>query len=176
MATKKPTTEFAQGGVASKPVNEIAEIISQTSEWQKPACKDDEEVLARISEYQNLCALRGHAPYIEDLCLYLGISKDRMHNWKTGEGCSKIVKEAIELALTWILSIDNKLTDQGKKPYVMRIWNGKQWHDEREPNSKLEDLLQASLLKDLPSQQSIAQRYLEDFDESEVDDDSTGTD
>ena len=172
-ATKKSATSaseksaWAENGQASKSASEIGQIISSTGAWIRPACKDDNEVIERISEYQNLCALKEEPPYIEDLCLYLGISKEKMQEWRRGETCSKELKDAVDRAFTWVLAIDNKLADKGKKYYVLRIWSGKQWHNEKEPNSKLEDLLAVNLLKELPSASAVASKYLTEVAESE---------
>lgn len=164
---QKTKTDYTESGQKSKNHTDIGKIITETSAWARPACKTDQEIVERIAEYQNLCAAKETPPYIEDLCLFLGISTETMHEWRRGETCSNTVKAAIDQAFTWVLSIDNKLTDAQKKNYVMRIWQGKQWHGEREPNSKLEDLLAVNLLKDLPSTQSIATKYLEDITETE---------
>lgn len=166
MATKKKP-EYAESGQASKPKSDIGKLISDTSAWMKPRFADEKELLDRIAEYQNLCALKPEYPSVENLCLYLGVPIEEMREWRRGEHCSKDVKTAIDYFYTWVLSINNQRANEGKLPYVMRIWDGKQNHNEREPNSKLEDLLASSLLKDLPSSTTIAQRYLDDYDESE---------
>lgn len=168
--TKKETqTDFTEDGQKSTTHSEIGKIISNTSAWIRPACKDEDEIIKRIGEYQNLCAAKEEAPYIENMCLYLGISKEQIQDFRKGEGCTNELKQEIDKAFTWILSIDNQLVDKGKKNVVSRIWNGKQYHNEREPNNRLEDLLAVNLLKDLPSSQNIARKYLEDYSDSEDD-------
>lgn len=176
MATKKSKTEYSEGGRASHPKTDIGKRISDTSAWLRNKCASDDEVLARIAEYRDLCALKEEYPSVENLCLYLGISYVEMREWRSGEKCSKKVKDAIDICFTWILSLDNQRANANEMPYVMRIWGGKQNHGEREPNSKLEDLLAGSLLKELPSASNVAQRYLEDYDESEADDDDSRED
>lgn len=168
MAQKKKP-QVAQNGMTDEPINDIAKIINDTSFWQRERAETDEEILQRLEEYKNLCASKGIAPLIEDMCLYLGVSYRDVQSWRKGENCSSAVKQAIDNIFTWILSIDMKLVHSGKRQFVPHIWNSKQYHDQREPNSKLEDLLAGNLLRELPSSASIGQKYIAEFEESEAD-------
>ena len=173
---KKRRTQFAQDGQTAFPPNEVAQIINSVSAWKQPACKDEDEVESRIGEYFNLCVLKGEMPLFETLCLYLGIPDDKGKEFVQGEGCSTRMTLLMQTALTMLKATEGKAVYTGKMPYVPYIWRSKQYFNYREPNSKLEDLLAGSLLKDLPSPKNIAQKYLEDFEESEKDNDESGTD
>ena len=175
MATKKKI-EFAENGQTASPINEVAGIINSVSAWKQSACKDEDEVEKRIDEYFNLCVLKGEMPLFETLCLYLGISDDKGMEYAHGENCSSRMSMLIQCALTFMKATEAKAVYAGKMPYVPYIWRSKQYFGYREPNSKLEDLLTASVLKDLPSASSIATRYLDDLEESEVLDDNGGED
>ena len=166
MATKKKT-EYAQNGQASDPKNEVAKLISDTSAWSKPEIADDDEAEKRIGEYFNLCALKGEMPMFETLCLYLGISDEKGKSYVQGESCSGKLAKLMQNALTVLKAVEGKAVYAGQIRDVPYIWRSKQYFNYREPNSKLEDILAGNLLKELPSTQSIAQKYLADFDETE---------
>lgn len=167
MATTKKKTEYAENGQTSTPINEVAELINAVSAWKQPACETEDEVEQRIGEYFNLCVLKGEMPLFETLCLYLGISDDKGKEYIQGEGCSGRMTSLMQNALTVLKATEGKAVYKGMIRDVPYIWRSKQYFGYREPNSKLEDLLAGNLLKDLPSAASVAQRYLEDFDESE---------
>lgn len=168
MATKK--TEFAEGGQTATPKNDIAEIINSVSAWKKPAYKDEDEAEARVAEYFNLCVLKGEMPLFETLCLYLGISDDKGQEYARGENCSGRMAALMQHALTMLKAMEGKAVYAGKIRDVPYIWRSKQYFGYREPNSKLEDLLAMNVLKDLPSASVVATKYLDDFEESEVQD------
>ena len=176
MATKSKKIEYAEGGVASEPINDVAKLISAVNAWSKPEFKDVAEAERRIGEYFDLCALKGEMPLFETLCKYLGISDDKGMQYARGEGCSSKLAQMMQNALTTMKAVEGKAVYAGMIRDVPYIWRSKQYFGYREPNSKIEDLLAQSLLKDLPNPQMVAQKYLADFEESEVDDDSTGTD
>ena len=165
MATPKKKTEYAENGQTATPVNEAAEIISEVNFWGKPEVADDEEAERRIDEYFNLCVSKGEMPMFETLCLYLGISDDKGKEYAQGEGCSGKMTRLIQGALTRLKAIEGKAVYKGIIRDVPYIWRSKQYFGYREPNSKIEDLLLGNVLKDLPSAESIAQRYLEDITE-----------
>ena len=179
MATKSASTksaksasDFAENGQANKPVNEIAEIINSVNAWAKPECADDDEAEKRIGEYFNLCALKGEMPLFETMCLYLGFSDDKGKQYANGEGCSGRMTKLIQNALTVLKATEGKAVYAGKIRDVPYIWRSKQYFGYREPNSKIEDLLLGNVLKELPSEASIAKRYLEDIEEGEDNDDN----
>ena len=170
MATTKTTkakTTYAEKGVSSSPVNDTAEIINSVNVWAMETIKDDDEAEQRIGEYFNLCAEKGEMPMFETMCLYLGISDDKGKAWVQGDGCSTRMQTLIQNALTVLKAVEGKAVYAGKIRDVPYIWRSKQYFGYREPNSKLEDILAGNLLKELPSTQNIAQRYLEDIEESE---------
>lgn len=166
MATKK--TDYAENGQTPKPVNEIAEILNQVNAWAKPECASDEEAEQRIDEYFNLCVLKGEMPLFETMCLYLGISDDKGKGYAQGEDCSSKMTKLIQTALTKLKATEGKAVYKGLIRDVPYIWRSKQYFNYREPNSKLEDLLTGNLLKELPSTASIAQKYLEDIEEDDI--------
>ena len=166
MATKKKP-DIAEDGQTATPINDIAEIINSVNAWSKPEIKDEDEAEQRIGEYFNLCVLKGEMPMFETLCLYLGISDDKGKEYCTGEGCSGRMTKLMQNALTVLKATEGKAVYQGKIRDVPYIWRSKQYFGYREPNSKIEDILLGNVLKDLPSTQSIAQRYLTDIEETE---------
>lgn len=167
MATKSKT-EHAENGQTTTPKNDIAKLINSVSAWAMPEIKSDDEAEARIGEYFNLCVSKGEMPMFETLCLYLGISDDKGKGYCQGEGCSSRLAKLMQNALTRLKAVEGKAVYAGAIRDVPYIWRSKQYFGYREPNSKLEDLLAGNLLKELPSASSIAQRYLADYDESEV--------
>ena len=169
MATKKKT-DYTQDGISSNPVNEVAEIIGAVNAWKQKPIETDDEAEARIGEYFNLCAAKGEMPLFETLCMYLGLSDDKGMQYARGEGCSTRMATMMQNALTTMKAVEGKAVYAGMIRDVPYIWRSKQYFGYREPNSKLEDLLAQNLLKDLPSAQNIAQKYLDDYDESETED------
>lgn len=163
MATKK--TIYAQDGQTPKPVNEIAELLNQVNAWAQPEVKDDKEAEQRVEEYFNLCVSKGEMPLFETFCLYLGISDDKGKQYAQGENCSSKMTKLIQSALTRMKAAEAKAVYLGAIRDVPYIWRSKQYFNYREPNSKLEDLLTGNLLKELPSTQSLMQKYLEDYEE-----------
>ncbi len=162
---KSASTEYAQNGQTDNPINEIAQIINSVNAWSKPECASDEEAEKRIGEYFNLCVLKGEMPLFETLCLYLGISDDKGKEYASGEGCSGKMTKLIQTALARLKAIEAKAVYKGMIRDVPYIWRSKQYFGYREPNSKIEDLLLGNVLKDLPSPQSIAQKYLTDIED-----------
>jgi hypothetical protein len=79
----------------------------------------------------------------------------------------------IQNALSRLKAIEAKAVYQGLIRDVPYIWRSKQYFGYREPNTKLEDMLLGNVLKDLPSPQSIAQKYLNDIEEEGEDNDSS---
>ena len=175
MATKKNTSasvksasaEYAQNGQTATPKNDIARLISDVNAWSRPECASDEEAEKRIEEYFNLCVSKGEMPLFETMCLYLGISDDKGKEYAIGEGCSGKMTKLIQNALSRLKAIEAKAVYKGIIRDVPYIWRSKQYFGYREPNSKIEDLLLGNVLKDLPSPQSIAERYLTDIEEDE---------
>lgn len=173
MATKKSATtktEYAENGQTKTPVNDISKIISSVNAWTKPECADDDEAEKRIGEYFNLCVSKGEMPMFETMCLYLGLSDEKGKQYANGEGCSGRMTKLIQNALTVLKATEGKAVYAGQIRDVPYIWRSKQYFGYREPNSKIEDLLIGNVLKDLPSEASIAKRYLEDIDEGEDND------
>lgn len=175
-STAKPNphkTEVAEGGQTARPINEFAEIINDVNFWNKGECASDEEAEQRIEEYFNLCVSKGEMPLFETMCLYLGISDDQGKEFALGEGCSGRMTKLIQNALSRLKAIEAKAVYQGLIRDVPYIWRSKQYFGYREPNTKLEDMLLGNVLKDLPSPQSIAQKYLTDIEEEGEENDSS---
>lgn len=173
MATKKSATtntEYAENGQTQTPKNDISKIISSVNAWTKTECADDDEAEKRIGEYFNLCVSKGEMPMFETMCLYLGLSDEKGKQYASGEGCSGRMTKLIQNALTVLKATEGKAVYAGQIRDVPYIWRSKQYFGYREPNSKIEDLLIGNVLKDLPSEASIARRYLEDIDEGEDND------
>ena len=165
MATKKTT--YAEDGQTPEPKNDIAEIINSVNAWAKPEIENEDQAEQRISEYFNLCVLKGEMPMFETLCLYLGISDDKGKDYCVGEGCSGRMTRLMQNALTVLKATEGKAVYKGMIRDVPYIWRSKQYFGYREPNSKIEDILLGNVLKDLPSATSVAQRYLTDIEEDE---------
>lgn len=165
---KSASTEYASGGITPTPVNEIAQIINSVNAWNLPECATDEEAEKRIEEYFNLCVSKGEMPLFETMCLYLGISDEKGKGYAAGEGCSGKMTRLIQNALSRMKAIEAKAVYKGLIRDVPYIWRSKQYFGYREPNSKIEDLLLGNVLKELPSAQSIAEKYLTDIEEDEV--------
>ena len=168
MANTRNKTEVAQDGVAWTPSSDTAKIITESSAWDQ-ACGDltDDEVEKRISEYFSICASRGELPIFETLCLYLDISDDEGLEWSRGENCSVRRKKLMKKALTRMKAIEGKGLYSGVVPYVPSIWRSKQYFGYREPDPKI-TLQSANPLKELPSAESVAQRYLVDVAETDA--------
>lgn len=174
MATKsastKTKTEYAENGQTKTPTNDISKIINSVNAWTMPECADDDEAEKRIGEYFNLCVSKGEMPMFETMCLYLGFSDEKGKQYASGEGCSGRMTKLMQNALTVLKATEGKAVYAGQIRDVPYIWRSKQYFGYREPNSKIEDLLLGNVLKELPSEASIAKRYLEDIDEGEDND------
>lgn len=162
---KKSTAEVAENGQTAKPINEIAKATNETNAWCNSEVKDDDEAEARVGEYFNICVLKGEQPLFETLCLYLGISDETGKQYAQGTGCSSRLTKILQNALTRMKAIEGKLVYKGAIRDVPYIFRSKQYFGYREPSSKLEDLLSGNLLKELPSTQSVMQKYLEDYED-----------
>ena len=163
--TSKPKTETAEKGTTKTPVNETAKLLNEVNAWTMPEILDDDEAEKRTAEYFNLCVSKGEMPLFETYCLYLGISDEKGKSFANGEGCSTRLTKIIQGALTTMKAAEAKAVYAGKIRDVPYIWRSKQYYNYREPNSKLEDALLGSVLKELPTTKSIAARYLEDVEE-----------
>ena len=143
MATSKKKTEVAENGQTQTPVNDVAQILNSVSAWAQKECASDEELEQRISEYFNLCVLKGEMPMFETLCLYLGTSDDTGKGWIAGDGCSSRRSKAMQNALTMLKAAEGKAVYAGKIRDVPYIWRSKQYFGYKEPGTKLEELIAA---------------------------------
>lgn len=164
---KKSGTEYADRGQASAPKNDISKLIGESSAWVRTRVEKDEEVDSRIDEYFNLCASKGELPIFETLALFMGVDDETLKKWLVGDGCTTRRKDALQLALTRMKSIEGKAMYQNLVPYVPSIWRSKQYFGYKEPDSKLTLNVGGSPLKELPTAEGIAAAYLSDIVESE---------
>lgn len=104
----------------------ISGVLSDTLViYKQKQCKTDEEVLARIERYFNVCVVAGSLPTIEGLALSLGVNRSTMLDWEQGKynaSRGPIITRAKEV----IAEMDAQLVSMGKMnpiPYIFRAKN-----------------------------------------------------
>lgn len=165
---KKVNTAVAQDGVASDMKSQVdnikRKIINDQGRWKQEPCRDDAEVIDRISQFKSIIALTDppEIPFVESLAQFLGMSFHKFRKTLKGDDCSVVRQNALQEAVTWIASIWGQLCSMGELYFGLFVWYSKQWFDMREPDTKL--VLDAvSPLKELAPAKEAAAKYLADL-------------
>lgn len=96
---------------------------------QKP--KSDEELEERIDGYFEFCQTRGVIPTVEEMCLYIGYTRQYVQRIRAGidRGFSPRTKVIFDRMMEFMATFDAKLVMAGKVRDAVYIFRGKNYHD-----------------------------------------------
>ena len=167
MSKTKTKVGVTENAVSDDKRGQWAEINSNVGEWKMPPFKSEEEFAERCGLFQNLIAAKGEVPTAEKFAMFLGTSFHKLKRWSKGEDCPEARRDGVQEIITWIAAIWTDAMLLKVTVPTMNIWYGKQWFEQREPDSKV-TLDMISPLKELPATASLAQKYLADVKSTEL--------
>lgn len=110
--------------------SEISEMIGNVLYWyHKTPVKSDDECADRLTEYFRHVASTGEIPTVEKMCLSLGVARETVWRWKTGQGCSVTRRNMIKKAYDIMGALDAELVSRNKIPQVTYIFRAKNFYD-----------------------------------------------
>lgn len=87
----------------------------------------DAEVKQRIDFYFDWCERTGMRPGIEGLCCALHCSRQTLHKWQHGIGCSPERQQIVELAKSFIATFLEQAGLSGKINPICYVFLSKNW-------------------------------------------------
>lgn len=117
--------------------------------WDLPPIdiSDPEQVKKRIGEYFQHCADNDRKPQIVGMCNWLGISRNTLHTWTTGEYRNASHSDIIKKAVNFIEEMWADYMLSGKLNPASGIFLAKNWYGYKDiadvvvtPNNPLQDL------------------------------------
>ena len=111
------------------PESDISRIVRESFQYfgRKPP-KDNQECADRLNEYFRQCNAEGQMPTVEDMCLALGSTRQRVWEWENAVSANPERADMIKRAKEIIAAIDGKLAAEGKIPQVVYIFRAKNFH------------------------------------------------
>ena len=115
--------------LANVPESDISRVIRESFQYfdRKPP-KDDQECAERLTAYFKQCNDEGQLPTVEDMCLALGTTRQRVWEWENANTCGPVRADMVKKAKEIIAGIDGKLAAEGKIPQVVYIFRAKNYH------------------------------------------------
>ena len=166
MPPRKTKVGVTENAVTDDIKGKWGEINSNVGSWKQPPFKTEQEFAERCELFENLIVAKGEPPTVEKLAMFLGTSFHKLRKWSKGEDCPEARRDKIQDVITWIAAIWTDAMLLKVTAPTLNIWYGKQWFDQREPDSKVM-LDMVSPLKELPAASSLAEKYLVDLGEIE---------
>ena len=98
--------------------------------YKMPKPKDDAELEKRIEDYFVYCGEQGVIPTVEEICMYIGYSKEWVYKTRTGSrpGYSPRTKDILNRMLEVMAVMDAKLAMTGKIRDAVYIFRSKNFH------------------------------------------------
>ena len=128
--TKKPGSKSASieaTMTATSP--EISEMIGNVLYWyNRQPVKTDEDVADRLNEFFQHVHETGEIPTVEKMCLALGVHRQTVWQWKTGQGCSTTRTYMIKKAYDVMGALDAEMVSRNKIPQVTYIFRAKNFY------------------------------------------------
>lgn len=96
--------------------------------------KSDEQLCERLNWFFSECARTQQIPNIEKMSNAIGIARQTLHRWSTGEsrGFSPVTKDIAFQAKQILASIDAELAQEGKTQPVVYMFRAKNFYDMRD--------------------------------------------
>lgn len=147
--------------LANVPESDISRIVRESFQYfdRKPV-KDNKELAERLNDYFKQCNDEGQLPTVEDMCLALGTTRQRVWEWENNPSRDPERADIVKKAKEIIAGIDGKLAAEGKIPQVVYIFRAKNYHgmkDQQEmvltPNT--------DALGDRRSGEELTQKYID---------------
>lgn len=108
----------------------VREVLGSVLYWFRRGLEDkpqtDDEVEDRVLEYLSGCYETGQRMTVEKMALALGVTRETLHSWETGETQSKRRSDIIKRAKESIAAYDADMVTGGKMnpvPYIFRAKN-----------------------------------------------------
>ena len=108
----------------------VREVLGSVLYWFRRGVEDkpqtDDEVEDRVLEYLSGCYETGQRMTVEKMALALGVTRETLHSWETGETQSKRRSDIIKRAKESIAAYDADMVTGGKMnpvPYIFRAKN-----------------------------------------------------
>ena len=109
---------------------EIKGMINNVLYWYKrEPVKSDDECAERLDEFFQHIGNTGEIPTVEKMCLALGVHRQTVWQWKTGQGCSATRTYMIKRAYDIMAALDAELVSKGKIPQVTYIFRAKNFFE-----------------------------------------------
>ena len=109
---------------------EIKGMINNVLYWyDKKPVKTDDECADRLNEFFQHIGQTGEIPTVEKMCLALGVHRQTVWQWKTGQGCSATRTYIIKKAYDIMAALDAELVSKGKIPQVTYIFRAKNFFE-----------------------------------------------
>lgn len=117
--------------------------------WDLPPIdiSDPEQVKKRIGEYFQHCADNDRKPQIVGMCNWLGISRNTLHTWTTGEYRNNTHSDVIKKAVNFIEEMWADYMLNGKLNPASGIFLAKNWYGYKDvadvvvtPNNPLQEM------------------------------------
>jgi len=109
---------------------EISDMIGNVLYWyDRPQVKTDQECADRLFEFFQHVRQTGEVPTVEKMCMALGVHRQTVWQWKTGQGCSSTRTYIIKKAYDVLAALDAELVSRGKIPQVTYIFRAKNFFE-----------------------------------------------
>ena len=108
-----------------------ARLLTETlATYDLPKVKSDDELVQRISDYFNRCALSGEKPTVEQMAQCTGYSLATVWDWENGRnhGFSNSTSEIIKKSKDFLKVFDAKLLMEGALNPVSYIFRAKNYY------------------------------------------------
>lgn len=110
--------------------SEVKGMINNVLFWyDKKPVKTDDECAERLNEFFQRISDTGEIPTVEKMCLALGVHRQTVWQWKTGQGCTTTRTYIIKKAYDIMAALDAELVSKGKIPQVTYIFRAKNFFE-----------------------------------------------
>lgn len=122
--------------------------------------KSDEQLCERLNWFFSECARTQQIPNIEKMSNAIGISRQTLLRWSTGEsrGFSPVTKDIAFQAKQILASIDAELAQEGKTQPVVYMFRAKNFYDMRDQQ---EYVLTPNMQQEVVDPATIEAKYAE---------------
>lgn len=126
-STPRPHLSPEKGNTAKG--EELAKIIMNNYKWSKmEPVKNEEELINRLDTFFETCCNTQELPTVEKMALALGIHRQTLWQWETGQIANPNYTYVIKKAKQILHGIDAELAMNGKIPPVTYIFRSKNYY------------------------------------------------
>lgn len=146
---------------ASANGEEVSDMLHSVMRWygRKPV-QTDEECAERLNEFFQTLAETGELPSTEKMALALGVTRQAIYYWETGQRGSKARQEMIQQAKELLAAMDAELVSRGKIPQVTYIFRAKNYFGMKDQTDVV--VTPNNPLGDTPSEDELRKRIESD--------------